>query len=226
MREFGNRNELDRVLATEVVSILEDEIFSNGQARLLVSGGSTPAGMFRQLAAHTLRWSKVMLGLVDDRVVPEYHDSSNSKLLNSSFLEHLQGEKPRFLPLVQRSDQEKENFEIVSKGYADLNPPDLVLLGMGLDGHVASLFPNDPDSQKAMEFSCPDILAYTNAPAAPFRRISHTLPALLNAKKVILHITGVDKKQLLEEQRQSGYFLPVDRILSDKKLNLEVFWAP
>ena len=107
----------------------------------------------------------------------------------------------------------------------EIGTPDVVILGMGTDGHFASLFPHDKSSKTGLEESPTPPLLYTTAPVAPRQRISHSWHYLKQAHHLFLHITGQTKMDLIEEAPQREA-LPIDVALNDAAANLTIFWTP
>ena len=141
-------------------------------------------------------WSKVTVGLVDERFVPASSDSSNEKLLRDSFLKN-KAKKSNFIPMVHQINNQLEKLKNVERAYSVFKTCDVIVLGMGEDGHTASLFPNDLKSELA--FATIDLVVSTNAPKMPILRISCS-PFLLNsASNLYLMITGRKKKMILDK---------------------------
>ena len=164
-----------------------------GEVAITLPGGSTPFPILALLADTALDWSRIVVWPGDDRIVAEDHPASNVGRIRAA-LERLGA---RIVPLA-----------------ADAQPPRFALawLGMGTDGHIASLFPNtDPqvDDQLAVRRLTPDPLP----PEAPFDRLSLTIPALLNADALLFVARGAEKRALLEAAARGAHDLPVARLL-------------
>lgn len=161
---------------------------------IAVPGGSTPFPIFEKLAARSLNWSRIQIWPTDDRIVPEDHAASNTGKIRAIF--EPVGAQVQALTL-------------------DAKVPDffLVWLGMGADGHIASLFPNtDPkvDDTQAIRRLTPDPLP----PEAPFDRITLTIPALLNSDAVMFVIRGYEKRAVFDAAIAAEHDLPIARLLS------------
>jgi len=158
-----------------------------------IPGGSTPFPILARLAELGLDWNRITIWPGDDRIVPEDHPASNVGRIRAA-LEPLGA---RVVALAE-----------------GLSPPHFALawLGMGTDGHIASLFPNtDPqvDAPHALRRLTPDPLP----PEAPFDRLSLTIPALLNSDALIFVIRGAEKQALFEAALAGDHDLPVARLL-------------
>jgi 6-phosphogluconolactonase len=174
-----------------------------GPVTITVPGGSTPFPIMQHLLAHELDWSRVVVWPGDDRIVPEDHDASNTGKLRALF--------------------EPAGAEVVTLTEMEAVPHfDLAWLGMGADGHIASLFPNtDPqvDEQRAVLRLTPDPLP----PEAPFDRISLTLPSLLASDALVFVIRGADKRAVFDAALAGKHDLPVARLLAAAKQPVTCF---
>ena len=167
---------------------------TDGPIAITVPGGSTPFPILAELAKSRLDWKRIAVWPGDDRIVPESHEASNVGRIRT-LLEPLRAE---IVPLAE-----------------GVKPPHFALawLGMGGDGHIASLFPNtDPraDDPQLVRRLTPDPLP----PEAPFDRISLTIPALLNSDRLMLVIRGAEKRALFAEAASGRNDLPVARLLA------------
>lgn len=221
---FSDKNELDTALAKSIVHDINKAIATKGSAYLLFSGGSTPKGLFQKLASELLDWNHITIGLVDDRMVAEDSEFSNAAMLKKLFINEIAGgKKPHFLPLVYQTDNDEMNLNTATEQLNQIGLPDVVVLGMGNDGHFASLFPGDPASEQSLlNINTADLL-YSRAVQFPNLRITHSWNFLKKAAKLYLHITGNEKKDLIRTQHKVK--LPIDSVLNDKSLTLEIFWS-
>jgi len=196
MNTFESKNKLDLALFNQIITDLSEAITTKNSATILLSGGSTPKGLLKLLSNGNIDWSKVTVGLVDERFVPASSDSSNEKLLRDSFLKN-KAKKSTFIPMVNQINSQLENLQNVERAYSVFKTCDVIVIGMGEDGHTASLFPNDLNSELA--FKTIDLVVSTNAPKMPILRISCS-PFLLNsASNLYLMITGRKKKMILDK---------------------------
>lgn len=200
MIEFEHKIELEIALSQQIASDLTLAIQHKGKATLLLSGGSTPSGVYRLLSEVDLDWSKVHVGLVDERFVNHASPYSNYKLILETLVQN-KAKNTHVYSMVLDADNYLKNLEKVEPSYRIFTDPDVVLLGMGPDGHTASLFPNDPASAAA-NLNSNTLLSNTNAPAEPMQRISFNGPALRNAKSLYLMITGTQKKEIITQSKQ------------------------
>lgn len=225
--KYPNKIALEKDLVSTVVRILNLAIKQKGTASILFSGGGTPKGLMNQLATTALDWKNIRIGLVDDRMVAESSEFSNLALLKREFVDRIEGDsKPMICPLVFNAQKKEENFEKATQSVLQLDSIDIALLGMGTDGHFASLFPKDTASLAALEDSCKLPLVYTTAPSHPQERISFSWSYLKSARHIFLHITGQVKKDLVESNRAAALSLPIDRFLEEMTPSMAIYWAP
>lgn len=194
MRLHASKEELEDALLHDIKLVIREDILKLGKAKILLSGGSTPSGLYRKLSSTQLDWSKVIVGLVDERFVKNSSDFSNEKLVKTCFLIN-EAKNATFIPMIFSADNEALNLLRTNESYAVFNDASVIILGMGEDGHTASLFPNDSDSNKAMDSE--QNIFFTNSPSNPTRRITCTPKLLLSSKNIFLMLTGENKKEVL-----------------------------
>lgn len=212
-------------LAASVAASLANAIDQRGRASLVVSGGTTPADFLEQLRAQSVPWSKVTVTLTDERWVPAGHPRSNEAMVREKLLRGTAA-AAELVGLTTDHDRPEEAEETLSRRIAEIvRPFDVVVLGMGTDGHFASLFPDSPAVENGLE-APPETLCVAVHPAGQEPRISLTLPAIQGAIRVILLIAGSEKWRVWEEARErSRRRLPIDWLLRDTPA-LEAHWAP
>jgi 6-phosphogluconolactonase len=202
MRRFETKELLEDSLATDLLNVLKEAIDKFGTATLFVSGGSTPKGLFHKLSEKPFPWSKVTIGLVDERFVNSSSEFSNEKLLRETLLQN-EVQKARFLSMIYDDKDEIRNLEFAQSVYRTIERIDAIILGMGDDGHTASIFPNDSASDFALITNQP--LVSTKAPNYPINRISCSLNFLKKANKTFLFFTGEKKLNVLNESKAKNY---------------------
>jgi 6-phosphogluconolactonase len=214
LREFSTRTALASALAAAVRDALQARLDRDGKASLAVSGGTTPALFFDHLAREKLDWARVTITLVDDRCVPESSDRSNVRLVKEHLLQH-EAAAARFVPLVAGQDQ----------AIAPLLPFAAVLLGMGHDGHTASLFPGGDNL--AASLTGPRLIETMHASGAPEPRVTLTLPTFLQTDFLALHIEGAAKRAVLATAETAGPVeqMPIRAVLAHLP-RAQIFWCP
>tara|TARA_B110000967_G_C18794697_1_gene515135 strand:- start:81 stop:773 length:693 start_codon:yes stop_codon:yes gene_type:complete len=226
MLEFENASALDIALSEKVAGLLGGSIDARGDASLVVSGGRTPMGFFHLLSQQSLDWSKVTILLADERWVDADHADSNEKLVRENLLIN-EASKATYLALKNSADQAVDGEAECASALAELDAFTVVILGMGDDGHTASLFPGSDALAAGLAMdSGRDCIAVTPL-HAPHQRMSLTLPRLLNSQQIVIHISGVSKQQVLN-QANSGddvMELPIRAILQQQQAPLSIYWA-
>ena len=208
---FPTKEFLEDALLEEIKLKLREAISKLGIAKILLSGGSTPSGLYKKLSSIKLDWSKVIVGLVDERFVENTSDYSNEKLIRESLLIN-NAKNATFVPMINSISNEKENLITTNESYTIFNDASVIILGMGEDGHTASLFPNDSDSIKAMDSE--QNIFFTNSPSIPTRRITCTPKLLLSSKNIFLMLTGENKKEVLFSAAKNK--LPISHFIGTK----------
>ncbi len=226
IRSFATPDDLAVALARHVAEALESRIRRDGKASLAVSGGRTPTRFFETLAAERLPWSDVVITLVDERWVDESSPRSNAALVRAHLLQ-AKAAAARFVPLWHPTPTPADAQPAVEAALADLpHPFAAVVLGMGDDGHTASFFPGGDRLTEAVDPSGTASVIAMRAPGAGEPRVTLTLPVLLAADRLALHIEGPGKRDVLETALGGEDILamPVRSILrSDAPLT--TFWC-
>lgn len=227
MREFSTPRDLAGALADYVADALRARIVLDGSAALAVSGGSTPMGFFKALSRKILPWEQVVITLVDDRWVAETSNRSNAQMVRGLLLQN-QAAAAKFFPLVNNAATPEDGRAEADALIASLALPfAAVVLGMGTDGHTASYFPNGDRLDEALAPSQGQLVETMRAEAAAEPRITLTLPVLLAATRVALHIEGLTKRDVLLAARAPGFTtqMPVRAVLA-RNPPPEIFWSP
>jgi 6-phosphogluconolactonase len=226
--DFADGAALAEALAAEVAEKLRQGIAARGTASLAVSGGRTPAKFFAALAQQRLPWAEVVVTLVDERWVPLASERSNEALLRDGLLQG-RAAAARLVSLVSAAETPEEGIAEVATRIATLPQPlDVVVLGMGTDGHTASFFPEGDRLAEALDPAGRLAVLPMRAPGAGEPRITLTLPLIAAASAVYLHIEGRVKAAVLAMAQQAGPVeaLPVRAVLRGCARPPEVFWCP
>ena len=193
---YDSRDELDAALTQAIATQLSQGIASRGSASLVVSGGSTPKGLFKILSSTELDWNRVTVLLADERWVPETHADSNSAMVKSLLL---QGEAVAANWIDFGAGQEDADVEVarVAEILSAMDSFDVVVLGMGADSHTASLFPCSIELPAGLSTTAPVLM--TQPTTAPHRRISLSKGRLLKTELGIIHLVGDSKLEVYEK---------------------------
>lgn len=213
-------------LADRVAEALGGVLAREGHASLAVSGGSTPVPFFHALCRKPLDWARVDITLADERWVPETDPASNTRLVREHLLQG-QAAAARFFPLKQPQPRARDGQPACEQVLAGMKwPLDVLVLGMGNDGHTASLFPDAPELEWALDPVNPQRTSAMSPPSQTQERITLTAAALAGARLTFLHLKGGDKLATLREalaQPDQVQAMPIRRFL---RPGLQVFWSP
>jgi 6-phosphogluconolactonase len=220
---FPDRGALMQRAADEMAAALNVGIRARGAACAALSGGSTPGPAYERLATRSLDWPKVTFALVDERCVPASDPASNEGLLRRTLAPTLAA-GAKVLPMYSGSTAPDH----ADAAYAALHI-DIALMGMGADGHTASWFPGGDGLAPALDPKSPRTVAAVRAPqaAGAADRLTLTRAALDRADRVLLLITGDDKRERLEAAlTQKVEDAPVAALFARPGRQPEVLWAP
>ena len=223
---FDNATALDNALADQVATRLESAIQRDGCASLVVSGGRTPLGFFHQLSQRSLDWSKVWITLADERWVDNSHSDSNEKLVRENLLIN-RAAKGEFVPLKNSAASAQLGQAQTESRLAAMGDFTAVILGMGNDGHTASLFPRSETLSQGLDMGSGRSCLAVMPLEAPHERISLTLPRLLQTDYLAIHICGDDKHRVLEDALGGNDVaeLPIRAVIQQDQCPVAVFWA-
>jgi 6-phosphogluconolactonase len=225
---FENAGAQASTLARAVADALADAVRTRAQGSLVVSGGRTPAAMFAQLAATPLDWSRIQITLADERWVDVASDSSNEHLVRTTLLRG-PAEAAVFIGLkTSAPDAQAGEAEAWQRCTAMPQPFDQVLLGIGDDGHFASLFPGAKGLAEALDERAEPACVAITPLDAPLPRISLNLAALLRARSIRIQICGAAKWEVYQRALEPGPFaeMPIRAILRQQKVPVDVYWSP
>lgn len=228
MHNFANAAELARNLADKVAASLSTAIAKKGTAEIAVSGGSTPKAFFQELSTRDLDWTKVTITLVDERFVPADNPRSNHLLVISNLLQN-KAKAAKFQPLYQSAATVEEAAKLSTAATAPIgNPFDVVILGMGGDGHTASFFPGGSNLAVALDPKTPRGIITMDADGAGEPRLTFTFSSLQDAGLLVLHIEGDGKKDVLAKAEGAGdeAEMPIRAILRRAATPVDIYWAP
>ena len=190
---FQDLRELGDSVAQHAASSLLDTLTQKNKVSLVLPGGQTPRIYLPQLRQQNLPWQRIYLTLSDERWVAATDSRSNEKLLHEQFLRKIQF-PPHFIPLKTAHLQPDEAIDTIDTRLATMPLPfDLTLLGMGEDGHIASLFPG-----MMLNMDDTHLCQVATPPVAPSLRISLSFRVLAESRQILFVILGKNKRQLLD----------------------------
>ncbi|MBS0570133.1 MAG: 6-phosphogluconolactonase [Proteobacteria bacterium] len=220
---FADADAQAQGLADAVGTRLRAAIAARGGAWLAVPGGDTPQEFLRALAQQTLDWPRVNLALTDERLVPVNAARSNARLLRESLLDRVPA---RFLPLV---DGQSGKTEVPAAATGLPKTFDVVVLGMGADGHCASLFADADNIAAALGADGGTRVMRLSSPSVPEARVTLTLSALVATRALFVLIRGVEKRRTLESAlRGAEPFAqaPIRAVMEHAPVVPQVYWSP
>lgn len=221
---FGSRDDLYDAAASVLVSALVTAVAAHGETGFAATGGSTPAPVYDRLSQMTAPWDKITVTLTDERWVPPSDASSNEGLVRRHLLVG-EAAKASFAPLYIDGVSHDESALRAESGVAAAAPFGAVLLGVGGDGHFASLFPGSPVLPRGLDPASERLVLPVPAgsPAPDIPRLSLTFNALTQTSLIVLLITGQAKKALLEGPIDPA--LPIGAILNQDRAKVRILWA-
>lgn len=226
-QRFSSAEQATLALVERVCAVIELAVKSRGRASLLVPGGKTPIAVFEALAQRDLPWDSVYISLTDERRVPMSDPDSNAALVKRHLLQD-RAASAHFYPLHRDAMDARADEAACSAALGMLPRPfDAVILGMGADGHTASLFADDSGLRAALKLDTQARCAATRAPTPPFERLSLTLATLLESRWIGLPIQGLAKWQVLEQAlaSQDPLRYPVAALLAQQQVPVHVYWS-
>lgn len=225
-RIFASRAALNAELADVVAEQLADAIAQRGHALLAVSGGTTPLNFFHLLAGRDLPWRQVTVTLADERWVPPEHVDSNQRLVTENLLIGA-ARAAQFIPLWSSAPTVAAAADRLDPVLAALDVIDVLMLGIGGDGHTASLFPQASALAAGLDMQSGRACIAIEPVTAPHARLSMTLPRLLRAHAIFIQITGAEKMAVLENAASSPDPMrwPVSAILQQPLVPVTVYWS-
>jgi 6-phosphogluconolactonase len=230
VRHFPDGASLVQALADDMAAQLRRAVEARGRALIAVSGGNSPKPLFERLSQAVLPWDRVTVAQVDERWLPVTHPDSNARLIAEHLLRG-PAAAAHFVPMKTGAETPQAGQpECEARLRALPQPFDLVLLGMGDDGHTASLFPHAPELADGLRSQGPMCIAVQapSPPQAPYPRMSLTLAGLAAARRWVLMLQGRGKLDTLRRAQQPGPVeeLPIRALLRHSSPALEIWSSP
>ena len=226
--DYDSAEEMAEAVAGDVGFIIESALDARGSSLIALPGGDTPKAIYKALAAKKLPWKQVTIIPTDERLVPMDDERSNIRAIAQAFLPA----GARVIPITADIPDYRLAGNSADARLQDLPwPPDLVWLGVGDDGHTASLFAG-PDLQDALDAPkarrAVGVMPEPLPKDAPVPRVTLTRSAILSARTVLIALTGEDKKDMLEQAIEDGQSskLPIGRVLAEADQPIDIHWAP
>lgn len=226
INEFTSLALCEEALFVELRDGISTALTMQHTVNLALAGGNTPKGLYKKLNSAPLDWENIAVTLTDERWVDGADDASNEKMLKQTLFQN----KAKMAQFLGLKTQEKTPLlaqpHLNALLQENLPALDFVILGMGDDGHFASIFPQMDNTQALLDLNGPDLCL----PAHPLNkpaRMSLTLPYLLTAKRIFLFITGVDKKEIIKQQSNANTstVLPIYSLLHQTLCPVTIYWS-
>ena len=226
--EYDSLGELADAVAVDVGFIVESAVDARGSSLIALPGGTTGPAIFARLASQQLPWKKVTVIPTDDRLVPMDDERSNVRAIAKAFLPA----GARVIPIATEIPDYRLAGNSADARLQDLAwPPDLVWLGMGKDGHTASIFAG-PDLQDALDAPkarrAIGVMPEPMPVDAPVARVTLTRASILASRTILITVTGAEKRAVLEQAIADGQSskLPIGRVLAEVDQPIDIHWCP
>ncbi len=230
-RFFDSREAMIDAVFEHSISALKDAIEKGEGASFLVSGGSSPAPIYKRLSEADLDWNQIKVALVDERWVDFDHDKSNEAFIVKTLLQN-NAANAKLIGMKNSSDSAKAGLAQCEAAYHTLPSPfDVTILGMGPDGHTASLFPHGEGLSEALETKnlCSAISAIKSEVTGDCtERMTLSLNGIVNSRHLLLLISGDEKLATYREALEGDDVaaMPVRAVLNQQEVPVTVYWAP
>ena len=194
---FHSQHDINHAAVTRILQAAEEAIAKRGRFLIVFAGGSTPKAIYALLAKQAADWSKWHIFINDDRCLPIDDDERNSKMIDEVWLAHVNIPKNQFY-VIPCELGPIEGAKAYAKTLANVGAFDLVLFGLGEDGHTASLFPGHAVDNSA------DVVPVFNSPKPPAERVTMSQNRLNNTHEALFLVTGSGKQWAVDEWRNGG----------------------
>jgi len=226
--DYDDADEFAGAVAGDIQFIIESAIDARGAAVIALAGGRTPQPAFDKLAEAKIDWKRVTIIPTDDRLVPMGDPLSNATMIAKTFLP----KGARVIPITSEAAEDyKASGRAADARLQDLHwPLDLCLLGVGADGHTASIFPG-PDLEEALngpkERRALGVMPDPLPPEAPVARVTLSLAAITSARALMIAVTGQAKRDVIEAAIEEGVGspYPIGRVLAQSELPVDIHWS-
>lgn len=224
---FPDRRRLFVALCQDFQDRLGEIIRKRRKASLALAGGTTPGPLYDSLSNVPIAWEKVTITVTDERWVSPEDPASNEYLVRDLLMRR-RAAGATFVPLKTNHAKASGGAGIAEKRIAPLMPFDICLIGMGPDGHIASLIPGAEGHSAAADPNTTKKLAGIHAPGAAGspERMTLTIPGLLSSRRIVVLFMGQDKMNVFNEAKAGEGSSPLKELLAQKKVPVHAFWAP
>ncbi|MGB5492270.1 MAG: 6-phosphogluconolactonase [Woeseiaceae bacterium] len=221
---FETRQQASEAAAERIAELLVTRLESQAEASIVVSGGTTPRQCMSALAKTPLDWQRVQVALSDERWVAADHEDSNERLVREALLVD-EAAAAKLLPVFADDVSPEERCEALQNPLPVL-PFACSLIGMGADGHFASLFPDADQLTQGLDVEGGRLYIPVTTAASPHPRISMTLAGISRSDEIALLFFGEEKLAVYRQALELANGYPVSRLLRQKRAPVRLFWAP
>jgi 6-phosphogluconolactonase len=220
LHKYTSAQQQAQAISEQLKHLIEQLLTTQSQVTLALSGGKSPIAIFTQLSHYNLAWDRINLTLVDERFIPTSHEDSNEKLVRQHLLIN-QAQVANFVGLVTSDNI----LQSVNNANLQIKHIDIAILGMGEDGHTASIFPCCPELNSAINLELmPEKYIITTPTSAKYQRIGLSLAGILEIKHLLISINGDAKLSILQQaSSQLSIVYPISQVLT-RRPDCQVFW--
>jgi 6-phosphogluconolactonase len=222
--KFDSRDAASTALAARMAGLVRAQLARDGEANFVVGGGTTPGRAFDCMSEYELEWDKVQVALSDERWVPNDHEDSNERLVRNSMLKNA-ASAGGILP-VYEADTSVEERVIALQSHKPKNGFACSMVGMGSDGHFASLFPDSDCLEAGLKLDNASFYIPVRTSASPHPRVSMTLSALLASDEILLFFYGKEKLAVFDNAHTVDRTYPITALLEQQETPVCLYWAP
>ncbi len=225
-KKFLNKLDANNELLNDFIKIVDNTTRNCSKASLLLSGGTSPIDFYKLLSKSKLNWGKIFLSLSDERWVDTHSDDSNEKLIKDILIQN-NAKLANFIGLKSDGDIKGSGWQKTEEKLKKLPQPfDIILLGMGGDGHTASLFPDSPDTSKALGQDTISLTMPIIRENQDIARITMTLKTLLSSRHIKLLFFGEEKWHIYEKAKEEKTIkYPISYILHQDIVPVTIYYA-
>lgn len=226
LHNFSTVSLLNHELANQIHALLLDAVQHRGHAFLVVSGGRTPVELFKLLARADLPWNRVTISLADERCVTVDNVDRNEHTVRTFLLQH-EALSAQFISLYDETINPVDSLMAVERTLSSLPTFDVLILGMGEDGHTASLFPCSEELAEGLDDQARDVLVI-KPKSAPYQRVSMSKKRLMDSRTIFIPLIGQKKREVLSQALSISdpLLMPVCAFLNHQSANVQVMYAP
>ena len=223
-KEFSSDKELINILSSRIEKIFKNRLKKNKKLWFVSCGGNTPKLLLQELSGKNINWKNVKVTLTDERLVHIDNPMSNEKMVAHNLLRGNAASASLF-GLCENNDVGKVNFSSKNEFLNTIDKIDFLLLGMGTDGHVASIFPNDPNLSDLLNPNNKSLYSNVSIKSLVHKRVTLNYSFLSRSRKTILYIKGKEKKNIIKDSIKNRYKKkkPISIFIQKP---IEVYWCP